>query len=174
MVKYESVLRAAIGIIVPSMMPAYEGIKAGIGDIPAKLEREIDKSAERGEACQKARDVVSRYDTSASVKEFIQENPSSIGTDIYKNREEKCAEFLKRYITWLGGKIEHYTEIPDVPNIPAPKIRLPDISMPDIGGDIKRSAQVTGLVVMGFVALLVYLMFVRGRGASGVTVAQVG
>ena len=172
MVKYESVLRAAIGIIVPSMMPAYEGIKAGIGDIPAKLEREIDKSAERGEACQKARDVVSRYDTSASVKEFIQENPSSIGTDIYKNREEKCAEFLKRYIAWLGAKVEPYTEIPDVPDIP--DINLPDISMPNIGGDIKRSAQVTGLVVMGFVALLVYLMFVRGRGASGVTVAQVG
>lgn len=171
MVKYESVLRAAIGIIVPSMMPAYEGIKAGIGDIPAKLRREIDKSAERGEACQKARDVVSRYNTSASVKEFIKENPSSIGTDIYKNREEKCAEFLKRYIAWLGAKIEPHTEIPDIPNIPIPKINLPDV--PNIGGDIKKSAQVTGLVVMGFIALLVYLMF-RGGAGSNVSVSQMG
>lgn len=171
MVKYETVLRAAVRIIAPSMIGAYEGIRAGVGDIPAKLNKEIDKSAERGEACVKAREVVARYDTSASVKEFIQENPSSIGTDIYKNREDKCALFLKRYIEWLRVKVEPYTEIPPIDevieHIPIPSLpKLP--SLPDMGGDIKRSLQVSALVLIGVILLIVYML--TGKGEKGVQV----
>ena len=170
MVKYETVLRAVVRIVAPSMIGAYEGTRAGIGDIPAKLEKEIDKSAERGEACKRAREVVARYDTSASVKEFIQENPSSIGTDIYKNRETKCAEFLKRYIKWLDMKIAPLTEIPKIVDMPSlPKMpSMPSLpSMPDVGG-VKRGLQVSAIVLIGVILLIVYML--TGRGKKGVTV----
>lgn len=52
--------------------------------------------------------------------------------------------------------------------------KIPTLPFEDVGADIKRSAQVTGMVIMIFVALLVYLMFVKGKGGEGVTVAQVG
>ena len=86
---------------------------------------------------------------------------------------------LRGYVTLFYAyiskmKLEEAEEAVKVPIPDVSNIKIPKIPLPDIGGDIKKSAQVTGLVVMGFVALLVYLTFVRGRGASGVTVAQVG
>jgi hypothetical protein len=54
-----------------------------------------------------------------------------------------------------------------------PPFGMPDVGMPEIGG-IKRSLQTTAVVVMIFFALLIYIVFVKGKGASGVTVGQVG
>jgi len=45
--------------------------------------------------------------------------------------------------------------------------------IPDAGG-LKQSLQVTGLVIMAFFALLLYIIFVRGKGAEGVSVSAVG
>lgn len=169
--KYETVLRVAVRIIAPSMIGAYEGIRAGVGDIPAKLNKEIDKSAERGEACTRAREIVARYNTSASVKEFIETHPSSIGTDIYKNREVKCGEFLKRYLEWLNMKIAPLKDVPEMPLMP--KVEIPSLpKMPKLlklpGGDIKRSLQVSALVLIGVILLIVYML--TGKGEKGIRV----
>lgn len=55
----------------------------------------------------------------------------------------------------------------------AQRWKIPKIGMPDFGGigDIKKGAQTTAIVLMVFVALIIYLMFVKGKGAEGVTVA---
>ena len=37
-------------------------------------------------------------------------------------------------------------------------------------GGIKRSAQLVAIVMMAFIGLLIYIIFVKGRGAQGVTV----
>lgn len=42
------------------------------------------------------------------------------------------------------------------------------------GAGIKRSAQLIAIVLMGFIVLLIYIVFVKGKGAEGVTVGQVG
>ena len=48
-------------------------------------------------------------------------------------------------------------------------VKMP--SMPSLGlGSIKKSAQATAVVLMVFVALIFYVVFVKGRGAQGVTV----
>ena len=49
-------------------------------------------------------------------------------------------------------------------------LKLPDLSIGDAFGDVKRGGQITGIVLMAFVALIIYVIFVKGRGAEGVTV----
>ena len=49
--------------------------------------------------------------------------------------------------------------------------QLPNISLP---GGIMRAFQLSAVVLMLFFALIIYLIFVRGKGAEGVTVGQVG
>ena len=67
-----------------------------------------------------------------------------------------------------------------LPNFRLPDWHMPDISfpeMPKVGdsiGGFKRSLQTTAVIVMIFFALLIYIIFVKGKGASGVTVGQVG
>ena len=116
-------------------------------------------------SCQAARSVLKGYNEKEDIYRYLKEHHSSIGTDICHNDSRRCTAFLVGYYDWLA---DEYKELPEIP-----KIETPGIKMPDVGG-LKHSAQVTSIVVMGFVALLIYLMFVRGRGASGVTVAQVG
>jgi hypothetical protein len=74
-----------------------------------------------------------------------------------RSGENRCKKWLKGYYKWLREREEPLKL--DIPEIPIPKISIPDLS-----GDIKKSALVTGLVVMGFIALLVYLMFRGGAG----------
>lgn len=52
--------------------------------------------------------------------------------------------------------------------------KIPTLPLGEVGADIKKSAQMTGMVIMIFVALLVYLIFVRGKGGEGVTIGSVG
>jgi hypothetical protein len=106
-------------------------------------------------SCRAAREVLSGYNEKEDIYRYLKEHHSSIGTDIYHNDGGRCTAFLVGYYDWLAN------EYKDLPEIPLPDNGLP---LPDIGGDIKKSAQVTGLVVMGFVALLVYLMFRGGAG----------
>jgi len=69
-----------------------------------------------------------------------------------------------------------------LPDWSLPEWKLPELKMPGFGLDkigeganeLKRSLQTMGLVLMLFVALLVYLVFVKGKGASGVNVTAVG
>ena len=42
------------------------------------------------------------------------------------------------------------------------------------GAGIKRSAQLIAIVLMAFFAFLVYIIFVKGKGAEGVSVSAVG
>lgn len=56
-----------------------------------------------------------------------------------------------------------------------PKTALPSIPTFNFGlGSIKKGAQTTAIVLMVFVGLIIYLIFVKGKGASGVTVGQTG
>jgi hypothetical protein len=72
--------------------------------------------------------------------------------------KDPLASWLQDPVTgkWKGGDIK--------------KPVLPQFKM----GGIKRSLQTTAIVVMIFFALLIYIVFVKGKGASGVTVGQVG
>ena len=115
-------------------------------------------------SCRAAREVLSGYNEKEDIYRYLKEHHSSIGTDIYHNDSRRCTAFLVGYYDWLANE---YKDLPKMPEMPLP-VKL----LPDIGGDIKKSAQVTGLVVMGFVALVIYLMF-RGGAGSNVTVAQV-
>ena len=53
-------------------------------------------------------------------------------------------------------------------------LKMPDLSIGDGLSDVKRGVQTTAIVLMMFVGLIIYLIFVKGKGAEGVTVGQVG
>ena len=56
--------------------------------------------------------------------------------------------------------------LPGLPGLPG----LPSIGVGDAFGGVKKSAQTAAIVLMVFIGLLIYLIFVKGRGAQGVTV----
>ena len=61
------------------------------------------------------------------------------------------------------------------PRLSLPK--FPDLGMEAIGQtgkSIKTSLQVTGAVLIGVLLLVVYIVFVKGKGAEGVSVSAVG
>lgn len=74
------------------------------------------------------------------------------------------------------GKNSVCVEEGEPPKVERPLIDLPDISVGggiDTGG-LKGTVASIGLVLMLFVALIIYLIFVRGKGAEGVSVSAVG
>ena len=99
---------------------------------------------------------------------FLAAYPAMKGVEFQQRMRVCPTPLLRGYVTLFYAyisemKLEEAEEavkvpIPDTSNLP--KIPWPDF---DPGG-IKKSAQVTGLVVMGFVALVVYLMFRGGAG----------
>lgn len=61
------------------------------------------------------------------------------------------------------------------PTFTMPDLRFPAMPKIEAGmGGLKRSLQTTAIVVMLFVALLIYIVFVKGKGAEGVSVSAVG
>lgn len=80
--------------------------------------------------------------------------------------------YLSLFYLYLSKiRLEEAEEAADVP-IP-PKLPIPDIPSlsitPLLGtGDVKKSLQVTGLVVIAVVLLIIYML--TGRGRKGVTV----
>ena len=137
-----------------------------------EVERLSETIGERGKACAEAKDIYSK--TFEAFKLYAKTHPSSIGTDIHLDRKEKCAIWLKGYYQWLSDiLISESEEIKAEPIIDLPDITLPvmpKLPLSGVGSDIKKSLQVTGMVVMLFVALIVYLMFVRGGAGREVRV----
>lgn len=175
--RYTNILRVAVRIVAPSMIGASEAAVGLIHKIPKQLEDEVDNQAKKGKACQDAREILQNYNTGGSVKEYIQTHPSSIGTDIHRSREAKCAEFTKGYLRWLiaQAKEEGHFETPKAPPVPDSwKERMPKMpdmpSVGDIGGDIKRGFQISALVLLGVILLIVYMLTGRGGKKGGVTV----
>lgn len=81
------------------------------------------------------------------------------------------------------GKDSLCVEEAEPPKVESPLIGLPDIGLPDVKvetgigetmGGLKRSLQMTGVVVMVFVLAIFYLIFVKGKGAEGATIGKVG
>ena len=79
------------------------------------------------------------------------------------NNDAECKRFLVDYLNWLTQGIRK----PEVIALPS----MPDFPSLDGGvGGVKRSLQVTGVVLMAFVALVIYIMFVRGGAGREVHV----
>ena len=60
-----------------------------------------------------------------------------------------------------------------------PTLKMPEFKLPSLGvgsslGDLKRSFQVSAVVLILFILAIIYVIFVKGKGASGVTVGKVG
>jgi hypothetical protein len=72
--------------------------------------------------------------------------------------------------TPIGYAIENPPDIPDIPGMPSLP-SLPSLpSIPDISGGVKRSLQVSALVVIGVILLIFYMLTGRGGKKGGVTV----
>lgn len=86
-----------------------------------------------------------------------------------KNNNE-CKRFLTDYLYWMDSKIEKPIDFSDI-KLPDMKLpTMPKLPLSSVGSDIKESLQVTGMVVMLFVVLIVYLMFVKGGAGREVKV----
>lgn len=57
--------------------------------------------------------------------------------------------------------------IPEIPSLSMPSLSITSLGLPDTG-DVKKSLQVTGLVIIAVVLLIFYML--TGRGRKGVTV----
>lgn len=164
-----------VGIRTNPFIPASSGMNIAQGSLE-ECGKEVkylsDTIDERGESCREAKELL--FACEETVMLYIGEvhgGHSSIGTNIAQNNETGCKNFLRGYYNWLSHKfyVEAKTmkpEMPSVPDIPS----LPPLKMPGTGiaKDIKRSAQVTGIVLIGFILLIVYML--TGRGKKGVTV----
>lgn len=171
--RYTNALKIVMGIAMPLMIPANYLTEKFLKTGHKEVAHAIDKEAVKGVMCGKVKDLL-YYEVGDVTWEYVKSHPSSIGTDCYKNREMICAAWLKGYYKWLADRaldelpsVEEMPETPKLPKMPEMP-SLPSLKLPgaDIAKDIKKGVQVTGLVVMGFIALIVYLMFVRGRGVT--------
>ena len=76
--------------------------------------------------------------------------------------------------------LEAFEADPTSAGYKSPGIRLPKFptfgleGVGETGKSIKRSLQVTGAVLIGVLLLVVYIVFVKGKGAEGVSVSAVG
>ena len=79
------------------------------------------------------------------------------------NNDAECKRFLIDYLNWLtqGIRTPEVIHLPSAPNFP---------SLDEGFGDVKQSLQVTGVVLMAFVALLIYIMFAKGGAGREVHV----
>lgn len=163
-----------MGIAMPLSIPANYLMEKFLKTGHTEVAHAIDEKAVKGILCSKVKTLL-YYEVGDVAWEYVKTHPSSIGTSCYRNEEMVCATWLKNYYKWLVDRVldelpsvEDLPDvIPDIPQIPGvPSIpSFPD--MPD-AGDVKRSLQVTGLVIIGVILIIVYML--TGRGKKGVTV----
>ena len=89
------------------------------------------------------------------------------------NPAKKDTEEVKRYggtdkwIKEVGGEAKDI-KVPSFPSFTLPK--MPSFNL----GGIKQSMQIIAIVIMLFIAAIIYIIFVRGKGLKGVEVSAVG
>ena len=126
--------------------------------IDAEFDKTTNRAIDRSSAACIA--VINIYgETPVTAREYTRTIP---GGRMPRSGNNRCKKWLKGYYSWLKNQYEPIV-IP-VPVLP----KLPELAGLPGGADIKRSFQVTALVVIGVVLLIVYMM--TGKGKKGVTV----
>ena len=100
---------------------------------------------------------------------WVYENITKANAEAILPKQDPLTSVLKDPTTgkWAGGDVGAKIRAP----FDKIATKLENISA---GGGIMRAFQLSAIVLMLFVALIIYIIFVRGKGASGVTVGQVG
>lgn len=133
------------------------------------IKKTYDKIQKAETPCIAVRELM-RTDYPEPMKTFFRETGKTYS--VTGGNKSECKRLLTDYLNWLGSKVEK----PSLPKIP----KVPEIpKMPSLGdvtgvGDIKRSLQVSAVALMLFILAIFYLIFVRGKGAEGVSVTAVG
>lgn len=168
--RYTNALKIVMGIAMPLMIPANYLTEKFLKTGHIEVAHAIDKEAVKGVMCSKVKDLL-YYEVGDVTWEYMKSHPSSIGSDCYKNKEMICAAWLKGYYKWLADRVldelpsvEEMPETPKMPKMPSmPKIP----SVLDVGG-VKKSMQVTGIVLIAFILVIVYML--TGKGEKGVRI----
>lgn len=150
-------------ILNPAIMS--EEMKLKILASPQVLNKEIDKAIDNKTACDKAKKLL--Y-TANIAEDYLKTHPSSIGTDIYNNKEEKCGVWMEEYIKWCADRTTIKAPIFQETGMDIPMIKMPEmpkIKIPDLGG-VKRSLQVSAIVLIGVILVIVYML--TGKGEKGI------
>ena len=132
-----------------------EGVRPGSNDdVRLKIKMHNELALRRADALRRAR--VLEKAAKATVKERIEVKHG-------KGSYEKATRSIEDYEASLGLKLPNF----------GGWVKGFGEKVGGLGG-IKKSLQVTGLVLIAFVLVIFYIIFVKGKGAEGVSVSAVG